>query len=64
MGIGKFRNLGKFTSIWDRLAGTYADPDRIDYGWKRDERYVNFFKKINWYIDKYIPDYTLKKIKK
>lgn len=57
-GIGKFRNYGKFTSIWDRLAGTYSDPDRINYGWERNENTSQFFKKINSYIDKYIPDRT------
>jgi lathosterol oxidase len=61
VGIGKFRNYGKFTSVWDRLAGTYEDPDRIDYGWIRSEKVKNFFKRINFYIDKYIPDRTLKK---
>ena len=32
-GVGSFRNYGKFTSIMDRLMGTYDDPKRIDYGW-------------------------------
>lgn len=60
MGIGKFRNYGKFTSIWDRLAGTYSDPGRIDYGWIRNESTIRFFDKINYYIDKCIPDRTKK----
>ena len=29
VGIGKLTNYGKFTTFWDRLAGTYSDPNRI-----------------------------------
>jgi lathosterol oxidase len=60
MGIGKFRNYGKFTTVWDRLAGTYSDPDRIDFGWKRNQISVKIFKYINYYVDKFIPDTTRK----
>lgn len=60
-GIGKFRNYGKFTTIWDRLAGTYSDPDRIDYGFVRSESVKKFFIKLNNAIDYYIPDNTPKK---
>jgi lathosterol oxidase len=62
-GIGKFRNYGKFTSVWDRLAGTYMDPDKIDYGWKRNQEFTKFFEKINFFIDIYIPDITKNKKK-
>lgn len=27
-------NYGKFTSVWDRMMGSYEDPDRINFGWK------------------------------
>ena len=33
-GEGSFKNYGKFTSVWDRMMGTYDDPDRIDFGFK------------------------------
>lgn len=59
-GIGMFRNYGKFTAFWDRLAGTYSDPDRLDYGWIRSKSTVEFFNKLNEFIDKYIPDKTEK----
>ena len=33
-------NYGKFTSICDRLLGTYCDPiDRSGYGWKGSKNY-------------------------
>jgi len=63
-GMGKFRNYGKFTSVWDRLAGTYSDPDRINYGWQRNQKVKNFFDHLNEIIDKYIPDRTPRYISK
>eukprot|EP00359_Climacostomum_virens_P008989 CAMPEP_0204910730 /NCGR_PEP_ID=MMETSP1397-20131031/9194_1 /ASSEMBLY_ACC=CAM_ASM_000891 /TAXON_ID=49980 /ORGANISM="Climacostomum Climacostomum virens, Strain Stock W-24" /LENGTH=98 /DNA_ID=CAMNT_0052080991 /DNA_START=614 /DNA_END=907 /DNA_ORIENTATION=- len=33
-GGGSYKNYGKFTSIWDRMMGTYEDPDRIYFGWQ------------------------------
>lgn len=45
-GNGSFRNYGKFTSVWDRLMGTYEDPDRIYYGWTAGSQ-VKFFEKFN-----------------
>jgi len=59
-GIGKFRNYGKFTSVWDRLAGTYSDPEKIDFGWQRNEKLKNVFTYLNKLIDIYIPDRTPK----
>ncbi len=32
-GRGGMKNFGKFTSIWDRIMGSYEDPDRIEFGW-------------------------------
>lgn len=60
-GIGKLRNFGKFTTVWDRLMGTYDDPDRVDFGWKRNKKLMTFFSSINYYIDKFIPDRTAKR---
>ena len=45
-GKGSFKNYGKFTSIWDRIMGTYDDPDRVFFGW-RSEKLVNFFDSFN-----------------
>lgn len=59
-GIGKFRNYGKFTTVCDRLFGSYEDPDRIDFGWIRDEKTKKVFSKINQVIDRAIPDRTKK----
>lgn len=63
-GYGKMRNYGKFTSVWDRLMGTYADPDRIYYGYERDEKTKDFFKSINKVIEWLVPDNTPKMTKK
>jgi lathosterol oxidase len=60
-GLGKLRNFGKFTSIWDRISGTYADPDKVDFGWVRNQ---SIFKKINILVEVLIPDKTVNKIKK
>jgi lathosterol oxidase len=63
-GLGQYRNYGKFTTIWDRLLGTYQDPDILEYGWMRSERVKNIFTNINFYIDKFIPDRTVQKIER
>jgi len=57
-GYGKNRNYGKFTSVWDRLMGTYADPDRVYFGYVRNEDTKELFKKINRVIDWVVPDKT------
>ena len=64
-GYGRDRNYGKFTSVWDRLMGTYDDPDRIYFGYERDENTKEIFKKINRVIERLVPDKTprTKKIK-
>jgi len=59
-GIGKFRNYGKFTSVWDRLMGSYADPDRIDYGYERSQNFLKLKDKMNNYVETYIPNLTKK----
>jgi lathosterol oxidase len=57
-GIGRFRNYGKFTTVCDRIFGSYEDPDRIDLGWIRSEKTKRVFKRINEVIEKIIPDRT------
>lgn len=61
-GYGRERNYGKFTSVWDRLMGTYDDPDRIYFGYERDEQTKGFFKRINQAIEWAVPDRTVKKV--
>lgn len=60
VGMGKFRNYGKAFSVMDRLMGTYDDPDRLDYGWKRDDKIFRICQWLNGYVEKYIPDRTKK----
>jgi len=64
IGVGKLKNYGKFTSVMDRLMGSYADPDRIDFGWIRNETFMAFCKSINTLVDKYIPNNLWKKATK
>lgn len=59
-GYGRERNYGKFTSFWDRTMGTYDDPDRIYFGYEREEKTKEIFKKINRAIDWLVPDRTPK----
>lgn len=59
-GYGGNRNYGKLTTVWDRMMGTYEDPDRIYFGYERDDKTKNFFRKINKIIDILVPDRTLK----
>jgi len=61
-GIGKLKNYGKFTSVMDRLLGTYEDPDRIDYGWKRNETFMSFCRWVNYYVNTFIPNNAWKKL--
>lgn len=60
VGMGKFRNYGKAFSVMDRLMGTYEDPDRLDYGWKRNDLIFRICQWLNYYVEKFIPDRTKK----
>jgi len=60
-GIGKLRNYGKFTSVMDRIMGSYEDASRIDHGWERNKTFMKFCNWINGYVDYYIPNNMLKK---
>lgn len=51
-------NYGKFTSVWDRMMGTYWDPDRINYGWKDQDVRINKFEKINNLYNKIVGDHS------
>ena len=62
-GYGQLRNYGKFTTVCDRLFGSYDDPDRIYFGYEKNEEDKLFYKKINEWIDRYIPDRTSEKDK-
>ena len=48
-GQGGHRNYGKFTTIWDRMMGSYEDPDRINFGWKHQSREA-FFAPFNNFL--------------
>jgi len=50
------RNYGKFTSVWDRIMGSYQDPDRIDFGWEKQKERQDKFKKLNDYYGKIVKD--------
>lgn len=55
-GQGSFKNYGKFTSVWDRLMGSYEDPDRIDFGWTSK---ITVFDRFNaslsrWFDNKFV----------
>ncbi len=32
-GHGRKSNLGHMTTVWDRIMGTYEDPEYVDFGW-------------------------------
>jgi lathosterol oxidase len=59
-GRGSFRNYGKFTSIWDRMMGSYEDPDRISYGWKSENK-EKFFKPFNDFLSRTFDHLLVKK---
>lgn len=50
-GQGGLKNFGKFTTIWDRMMGSYEDPDRINFGWKHEGRRI-FFTPFNNFLAK------------
>lgn len=58
-GLGKYKNYGKFTSIWDRYMGSYMDPDRIDFGFENPRK--DTFKEINQTLKEVISKKTNKK---
>ena len=58
-GRGQFKNYGKFTTVWDRLMGSYEDPDRINYGWKSESR-LNYFNNFNNLLSKYLDNKLIK----
>ena len=58
-GAGSFKNYGKFTTVWDRLMGTYDDPDRISFGWNAGSR-VEFFDKFNKLLAKHLDNKLIK----
>jgi Delta7-sterol 5-desaturase len=54
---GENYNYGKFTSICDRLYGTYCDPEGITgYGYHASKSWKGFLDIFNWYYAKLIPD--------
>ena len=59
-GQGSFRNYGKFTTIWDRMMGSYEDPDRINYGWK-SKRLEIFFQPFNSFLSRVFDDLLVNK---
>ncbi|CAD8087302.1 unnamed protein product [Paramecium sonneborni] len=62
-GLGGMKNFGKFTSIWDRIMGTYEEPDRINFGWKQQQQQLNKLKKVNDFYESILPS-DLNKIQK
>lgn len=58
-GKGSFSNFGKFTTVWDRLMGSYQDPDRIYLGWTSG---INFFNGFNSFLSKHLDNKLSKKI--
>ena len=59
-GSGSFKNYGKFTSVWDRLMGSYEDPDRINYGWTSTTM-ENFFSRFNSFLSRTLDNKLNKK---
>jgi len=57
-GRGINRNYGKLFTVWDRIMGSYEDPDRIDYGFVRSKGLLKFFDRINSIYDSIIPDFS------
>ena len=49
-------NYGKFTTIWDRIMGSYWDPDRINYGWSEQEVRLRKFEAFNELYNKICKD--------
>ncbi|CAK73092.1 unnamed protein product (macronuclear) [Paramecium tetraurelia] len=57
------KNIGKFTSVWDRIMGTYEEPDRINFGWNNQQNQLDKLKKVNDLYESILPS-DVKKIKK
>ena len=54
---GENYNYGKFTSVCDRLYGTYCDPEGITgYGYASPDYWLNFMTKLNSLLTKIVPD--------
>ena len=51
-GKGSLKNFGKFTTVWDRMMGSYEDPDRIHYGWAGQNKRILFFSEFNRILSK------------
>lgn len=50
-------NYGKFTSVCDRLYGTYCDPEGITgFGYKSPPKWEKIMKRINKWYTRLIPD--------
>lgn len=62
---GENYNYGKFTSICDRLYGTYCDPENITgYGYEPSNTIATLTKKLNAFYISLIPDNGIKLVSK
>lgn len=62
---GENYNYGKFTSICDRLYGTYCDPENITgYGYEANNTIASLTKKLNAFYTSLIPDNGIKLVSK
>lgn len=44
------------TTVWDRIVGTYEDPDCIDFGWEQYPLVLSFCGFFNRIYDAVCPD--------
>ena len=62
---GENYNYGKFTSVCDRLYGTYCDPTNISgYGYEPPYILAKVVDIVNHYYTKLVPDNGLKTVTK
>ncbi|EAS03127.1 C-5 sterol desaturase (macronuclear) [Tetrahymena thermophila SB210] len=59
-GHGRLSNLGHMTTVWDRIVGTYEDPDIVDYGWHQFPSFIKFCNFFNNIYDQICPDRSSK----
>jgi sterol desaturase/sphingolipid hydroxylase (fatty acid hydroxylase superfamily) len=62
---GENYNYGKFTSICDRLYGTYCDPEGITgYGYTPSAAWLQLMQQVNVWFSKVVPDNGLQIVSK
>lgn len=55
-GHGRKSNLGHMTTVWDRIVGTYEDPEFADYGWHQYDIVIRICNVFNRIYDFICPD--------